>query len=326
MKKRSKPWVYHFPFLKKMLIKQRAILVIIALLGSGIINSGVFAEGTGVNAVSDMYIAGDITMSEGQQSILTGRIVDALTREAMPGVNIVVKGTSTGTMTDSNGQYSLPAPSSGSVIVFSFIGYSSVERTYTGQPVINVELSGELSALEEVVVVGYGTQKKVNLTGSVATASVEKLENRPITNVSQALQGMNGLYVNQAGGQPGKDVATIRIRGVGTLNNNDPLVLIDGIAFSLSDINPNEIESISVLKDAASTAVYGSRAANGVILITTKKGKKNEAYKVEYNTYMGIEQPTYLPDVEWDPIKYLEYKNLALTNEGKAIEYSLASI
>jgi TonB-dependent SusC/RagA subfamily outer membrane receptor len=128
----------------------------------------------------------------------------------------------------------------------------------------------------------------VNLTGSVATASVEKLENRPITNVSQALQGMNGLYVNQAGGQPGKDVATIRIRGVGTLNDNDPLVLIDGIAFSLSDINPNEIESISVLKDAASTAVYGSRAANCVILITTKKGKKNEAYKVEYNTYMGI--------------------------------------
>ena len=121
-------------------------------------------------------------------------------------------------------------------------------------------------------------------------------------------------------------MATIRIRGVGTLNNNDPLVLIDGIAFSLSDINPNEIESISVLKDAASTAVYGSRAANGVILITTKKGKKNEAYKVEYNTYMGIEQPTYLPDVEWDPIKYMEYKNIALVNEGKAIEYAVASI
>ncbi len=322
MKRRSKSWVYHYPLFKKMIIQLKTVVFIIVFSSVQLL---AVPESPGSTSGS---LAGSVIKQapEPVQSIITGRIVDATSREGMPGVNVVVKGTSTGTMTDANGQYSLPAPQQGSVIVFSFIGYTTVERTYTGQPLINVELASELSALEEVVVVGYGTQKKVNLTGSVATASVEKLENRPITNVSQALQGMNGLYVNQAGGQPGKDVATIRIRGVGTLNNNDPLVLIDGIAFSLSDINPNEIETISVLKDAASTAVYGSRAANGVILITTKKGKKNEAYKVEYNTYMGIEQPTYLPDVEWDPIKYMEYKNKALVNEGKAIEYAVASI
>jgi TonB-dependent starch-binding outer membrane protein SusC len=261
-----------------------------------------------------------------QQLRVTGTITDASSREGMPGVNIQVKGTNVGVISDVDGKYSLSVPDKDAVLIFSFVGYVSREIAVNGRTVLDIALEGEMRGLEEVVVVGYGTQKKVNLTGAIATTDAAKLENRPMTNVSQALQGMNGLYVNQAGGQPGKDAATIRIRGVGTLNNNNPLVLIDGIAYSLTDINPNEIESISVLKDAASTAVYGSRAANGVILITTKKGKRNEAYKVDYNTYFGLEQPTYLPDVEWDPIKYLEYKNIALTNEGKAIEYQPASI
>ena len=257
---------------------------------------------------------------------VSGTINDGSNNQPMPGVNIQVKGTSIGAISDIDGKYSLTAPGKNSTLIFSFIGFVSREIPLNGRTTLDVALEGELRGLEEVVVVGYGTQKKVNLTGAISTTDVEKLENRPMTNVSQALQGMNGLYVNQAGGQPGKDAATIRIRGVGTLNNNNPLVLIDGIAYSLSDINPNEIESISVLKDAASTAVYGSRAANGVILITTRKGKRNEAYKVDYNTYFGIEQPTYLPDVEWDPIKYLEHKNIALSNEGKALEYTPASI
>ncbi|MDR2473434.1 MAG: SusC/RagA family TonB-linked outer membrane protein, partial [Tannerella sp.] len=153
-----------------------------------------------------------------------------------------------------------------------------------------------------------------------------KLNNRPITTTSQALQGLNGLYVNQTTGQPGNDGATIRIRGVGTLNNNDPLVLVDGISYPLMDINPNEIESISVLKDAASTAVYGSRAANGVIIIKTKSGKRKEKYSISYNNYFGVEQVSKLPDVEWDPIKFMEYKNIALSNEGKAKEYTDAEI
>lgn len=244
----------------------------------------------------------------------------------MPGVNVIVKGTGTGAITDGNGKYSIPITEQSVTLIFSFIGYITQEMLIDGRSVVDIILKEELTGLDEVVVIGYGTQKKVNLTGAITTMDVAKIENRPMTNVSQAMQGMSGLYVNQAGGQPGKDAATIRIRGIGTLNDNNPLVLVDGIAYNLNDVNPNEIENVSVLKDAASTAVYGSRAANGVILITTKKGNRNEAFTVNYNTYFGIEQPTYLPDIEWNPITYMEFKNQALINEGKAIEYPVASI
>ena len=195
MKKHSDLWTILYPDLKKLSLKLKAIILIIGFSSLQLLAITELPEGNGKSSTGIKIQPG----FEPVQSIVTGRIVDATTREGMPGVNIVVKGTSSGTMSDSNGQYSLTAPPQGSVIVYSFIGYSSVERTFTGQPIINVELSGEVSALEEVVVVGYGTQKKVNLTGSVATASVEKLENRPITNVSQALQGMNGSLC-----QPGR--------------------------------------------------------------------------------------------------------------------------
>ena len=137
-----------------------------------------------------------------------------------------------------------------------------------------VSLSEDTQKLDEVVVVGYGTQKKVNLTGAISSLDAETLENRPITNSTQALQGTQGVYVNQAGAQPGADGATIRIRGQGTLNDNNPLILVDGIEFPLEAVNPNDIESISVLKDAASSAIYGSRAANGVVLVKTKGERK----------------------------------------------------
>jgi TonB-dependent starch-binding outer membrane protein SusC len=268
---------------------------------------------------------GTLTINEQQQIRVSGTVTDATTGAVMPGVNIQVKGTTQGAISDAEGKYSVPADRN-ATIVFSFIGYVSREMPIADKTTLDVALVPEITGLDEVVVVGYGTQKKVNLTGAIATMDASKIENRPMTNVSQAVQGMSGLYVNQAGGQPGKDAATIRIRGIGTLNDNNPLVLVDGIAYSLMDVNPNEIESISVLKDASSTAVYGSRAANGVILITTKKGKRNEAFSVNYNTYFGIEQPTYLPDIEWNPITYMEFKNQALVNEGKAIEYSQANI
>ncbi|OFX36225.1 MAG: hypothetical protein A2W89_13900 [Bacteroidetes bacterium GWE2_42_39] len=260
-----------------------------------------------------------------QQKNVTGKVTDS-SGTPLPGVTVVVKGTSNGMVTDTDGNYALSGIPSDAILVFSFVGMKTQEVKAEGKSMMNVKMEEETIGIDEVVAVGYGTQKKVNLTGAITTADIKKMENRPITNASQALQGLNGIYVNQAGGQPGKDAATIRIRGVGTLNNNDPLVLVDGIAFSLMDVNPNDIESISVLKDAASTAVYGSRAANGVILVTTKQGKRNQPFRVDYNTYFGIEQPTYLPDVEWDPIKYMEYKNQALTNEGKAIEYKLEDI
>ncbi|NLB25922.1 MAG: TonB-dependent receptor, partial [Bacteroidales bacterium] len=173
--------------------------------------------------------------------------------------------------------------------------------------------------------VGYGVQKKATLTGSVASVESDFMENRPLTNTSQALQGINGLYVNQASGQPGADDATIRIRGVGTFNNNEPLVLVDGIEYSLRDINPNDIESISVLKDAASASIYGNRAANGVIIITTRKGKKGNL-KVEYNGYFGWQQATYLPDMVTNSVDYMMARNLASENEGQPKPYSDAQI
>ncbi len=260
-----------------------------------------------------------------QQKSISGKIVDA-GGLPLPGVSVVLKGTTTGVITDTDGNYSVSNISTGSVLVFSFVGMKTLEIRVEGKTTIDVRMQEETIGIEEIVAVGYGIQKKVNLTGSIATADLKKIENRPVTNASQILHGINGVYVNQAGGQPGKDAATIRIRGVGTLNNNDPLVLVDGIAYSLMDVNPNEIESVSVLKDAASTAVYGSRAANGVILIKTKSGNRNEGYRLDYNNYFGIEQTTYLPDVEWDPIIYMEHKNKALQNEGKAIEYAVADI
>jgi TonB-linked SusC/RagA family outer membrane protein len=264
------------------------------------------------------------TLEEKRQDggkLVTGAVMDA-DGEPLAGVNIFIKGTSTGIITDAGGQYVITVPDGDAVLTFSFIGFVSREITVGNRTVIDVTLDEDVMALEEVVVVGYGTQKKVNLTGAISTINPKRLENRPITKATQALQGVQGVYVNQAGGQPGVDGATIRIRGQGTLNNNDPLVLVNGIEYRLDAINPNDIESISVLKDAASSAIYGARAANGVILVKTKSGKKG-AFTVDYNNYFGFQQATYLPDFVYDPILFMETRNRAQLNEGKLVpDYS----
>ena len=252
-----------------------------------------------------------------QQITVTGRVTDANTGEGIPGVSIVIEGTTTGVTTDIDGNYEIYVPDKNTVLSFSFVGYQR-ERIIVGeQTQININLTTDFADLDEVVVVGYGVQRKVNLTGAVTSVNLEKIENRPITNASQALQGVSGLYVNQAGGQPGRDGATLRIRGQGTLGNNNPLVLVDGIEYPLADINPNDIESISVLKDAASAAIYGNRAANGVVLITTKKGQEGVA-RVEYNTYFGYQSPVYLPDLVKDPVRFMELRDQAQRNAGRA--------
>jgi TonB-linked SusC/RagA family outer membrane protein len=268
------------------------------------------------------------TNVELQQTEVTGTITDSSTGEPMPGVNVTVKGTTVGLLTDISGKYAITAPEPNSVIVFSFIGYNSQEISIAGQRVINVKLVQSIEALDEVVVIGYGTQKKVNLTGSISTLDIEKLNDRPITNVSQAVQGLSGLYVNQAGAEPGADEATIRIRGIGTIGGAsklDPLVIVDGVEFSLSGVNPNDIESISVLKDAASTSIYGSRAANGVILITTKKGRTGKSL-IEYSNYFGFQEATYLPDPVDNSVDFLEAYNTAMVNGSRPKYYSDALI
>ncbi|HEY0669642.1 MAG TPA: TonB-dependent receptor [Sphingobacteriaceae bacterium] len=242
---------------------------------------------------------------------------------SLPGVSVKEKGTSNGTATDINGGFRLSVKDENAILVFSFIGYKTLEIPVNSRREINVTLEEDSETLEEVVVVGYGTQKKVNLTGAVSTLDMSDKEGQPLTNASNALHGTSGLFVNLGNSQPGVDRSTIRIRGMGTLNNNNPLVLVDGIEYSMDELNPADIETISVLKDA-SAAIYGSRAANGVILITTKTGKG--ASKVNYNYYTGIQNPTTMPDAIWDPIVYMNLKNLALTNIGKVHDYSAAEI
>lgn len=254
-----------------------------------------------------------------QEAPVSGKVLSAQDNFPLPGVSVQVKGTNTGVSTDENGNFTITAPQ-GSVLVFSYLGYLTKEiNAETGAP-MEIKLQPDLEELESVVVVGYGTQKKENLTGAITTLDMSTRENEPITNVSNALHGMPGLFVNLYNSMPGVDRATIRIRGVGTLNNNDPLVLVDGIEYSMDELNPQDIATVTVLKDA-SAAIYGSRAANGVILITTKKGTNRS--QVTYDNYFGLQKPTTLPDAIWDPVTYMNLKNQAVLNSGKSSpEYS----
>ena len=178
-----------------------------------------------------------------QNSTLRGTVKD-ITGTPLIGVNVIQKGTTNGTVTDVDGNFSINVPAN-AAIVFTYIGFSAQEVVWDGASAMNVVMHEDAELLDEVVVVGYGIQKKVNLTGSIAIVDAESLENRPLTNSSQALQGVNGVYVNQTGGNPGKDEATIRIRGIGTIGGGSklsPLVIVDGVESSLRDINPNDIE------------------------------------------------------------------------------------
>lgn len=253
------------------------------------------------------------------QQKVTGKVVAEKDQSPLAGVTVQVAGTNQGSATGNNGKFSVNA-GVGDQLTFSIVGYlSKVVTVGKAGDIGTISLQEDLQSLASVVVVGYGTQKKVNLTGAISTIDMSEKEGQPITNASNALHGTPGLFVNLSNSQPGVDRATIRIRGIGTLNNNDPLVLVDGVEYPMDEINPADIESITVLKDA-SAAIYGSRAANGVILVTTKKGKG--AAKVNYNYYYGVQNPTALPDAIWDPIVYMKLKNQALKNIGKVPDYS----
>jgi len=256
----------------------------------------------------------------GQESIeITGSVLEDDTGMPLPGVNIVEKGTNNGTMTDFDGNYSIEVPED-AILVLSYIGYATKEIEVNGRNDIDIVLEQDAAALDEVVVVGYGVQKKVNLTGSVASVDGDMLENRAMTSVSAGLSGLlPGVSVNQSSGMPGADGGTIRIRGTGTLNQASPMVLIDGVEGSLNDVQANDIASISVLKDAASAAIYGSKAANGVILITTKTGKSGEPV-VNFTSNAGWQSPTRLPDY-LGSYDYATLYNEALENSGKAPKF-----
>ncbi|HWV32562.1 MAG TPA: TonB-dependent receptor [Dyadobacter sp.] len=233
---------------------------------------------------------------------ITGKVTDEK-GAGLPGVNVIEKGTSNGTTTNPDGDYTITVAGGSSVLTFSFIGYVSQEVTVDNRSAISIQLLPEDKSLDEVVVVGYGTQKKVNMTGAVSAIQVdEKITNRSLANVSNGLQGLvPGLAVNQNSGMAGRNNASLVIRGLGTVNNASPLVVVDGMPdVDINRLNMNDIESVSVLKDATSSSVYGSRAANGVILITTKSGKGQEKATINFTGNYGIQVPTraynFLPD------------------------------
>lgn len=239
-----------------------------------------------------------------------GMVLD-INGEPIIGATIMEKGTTNGTITDFNGAFSLDV-SDNAVLEVSYIGYKSQQINSLSNKPITITLKEDAEELEEVVVVGYGSQKKVNVIGSIASVDSKKLESRATSDVSNMLTGqMSGVTITQDNGNPGKDAGKIRVRGVGSFGATpDPLVLVDGLPGSLSDLNAGDIESISVLKDASSAAIYGSRAANGVILVTTKTGKEGKA-KITYNGSVGIGKATELPEFAHS-YEYAEFYNMAV--------------
>ena len=259
-----------------------------------------------------------------QKKDVHGRVTN-MDGDPVPGLTVIVKGTTNGTITDVDGNYALKDVPGDATLIFSFVGMKAQEVAIAGQQLVNVRMEEETIGIGEVVAVGYGVQKKVNVTGALSTVEGGNLAEKPVGQLSVALQGMAaGVTVIQSSGQPGNDAGTIRIRGIGTLNDNDPLVLVDGMEYDINDIDANDIESISILKDAAASSIYGVRAANGVILITTKRGKEN-VIKVSYNGYVGFQDPTELPDFvgAQDFMKLVNQMNV---NSGKPAAYTDADI
>lgn len=260
-------------------------------------------------------IGNEVTAITQQQKTIKGTVKDAA-GESIIGANVIVKGSTVGVITDIDGNFTLDVPANATLQI-SYIGYLSQEIKVGNQTSFNIQLQEDSKTLDEVVVVGYGVQKKANLTGSVSSVDFqEQAKSRPVTNVSSALAGLSsGVQVMQTSGRPGDDGASIKIRGVGTMNNSSPLIIIDGMEGTMDAVNPQDIDNISILKDAASCAIYGARAANGVILITTKRGSKDRL-NISYSGRVSYAQPTNLIDMVSNYADYMEWYNESMENIG----------
>ena len=257
-----------------------------------------------------------------QEHQVTGTVTD-IDGESLPGVNVLIDGTMIGTITDADGRYSITAPSPNSILVVSYVGYTRIRVPIEGRSVVDVELAPEFRAIDEIVVVGYGTRMREELTGSVSSLSGDKMEISTAPSAMSRIQGqVSGVTVTHANTPGGQ--ATVRVRGLGTLNDNEPLYIIDGVPSSPgNNLNPNDIESISVLKDASSAAIYGTRGANGVIIITTKRGREGQRPTVNFNARTGITQAINQYDLlntaEYGEMLWLEARNRGLT---PGVDYS----
>lgn len=253
-------------------------------------------------------VTSDKMQQVGDSRIIKGTILDA-TGMPVIGTNVMVKGTTNGTITDMDGKFSLEVDKN-AILVVSYIGYANQEIKVGNQNTLSITMKEDAEALDELVVVGYGVQKKVNLTGAVSNVKADLLQNRTSSNPANMLTGnVVGVTLVQNSGQPGADAATLRVRGIGSLGNSEAMVIVDGIESSLDNVNPSDIENISVLKDAAAASIYGVRAANGVILVTTKRGATGKPI-ISYDGYIGWQQASRLP-------KYLDSYNYGiLINEA----------
>ncbi|MER0438282.1 TonB-dependent receptor [Emticicia sp. W12TSBA100-4] len=265
---------------------------------------------------------------QAQQRIVKGKIIDKASNTALPNVSILEKISGKGVISDTEGNFSINVPDK-AILVFSFIGYETQEIVVGNQSNIEVILSESNKLLDDVVVVGYGIQKKANLTGSVSQFKTEEITRRQVSSSSQLLQGIApGVTVAQASGKPGADGASIRVRGVGSIfSGSDPLIMVDGVVSSMDNVDPNAIESITVLKDAASTSIYGTRGANGVILIKTIRGNKS-GIKVSYNGFLTQQRATNIPE-KVSAIEHMELSNVAQqtqTGNPNAVVFPVALI
>jgi len=267
------------------------------------------------------------SLQDKKEGTIVGKITDK-SGEPIVGATIKVKGSSVGTVSDVQGNYRLQAPSN-AVIQFSFMGYTSKEQHVKGRSTINVVLEEDSKVLDELVVIGYGTVKKRSITGSVDQVKKELIEDKPVANVTQALQGVApNLIIQRKSYNPTGESTNINIRGISTINSNAPLIVIDGLVSSdgsLNDLNPNDIDNISILKDAGSASIYGSRSSNGVILVTTKKGKNNNPTEIKLSSAVGFESPRLL----FHPVmgyQNASLKNLALVNSNRPAEFTPAQI
>lgn len=253
---------------------------------------------------------------------LTGNVIDEDTKEPLIGVSVAIEGTTVGTMTDIDGNFELLAPAAAKELTFSYVGYKTRKVSIGSKREFSINMKQESQVLDDMVVVGYAVQKKANLTGAVSSVDMDDVVSRPSFNTESLLQGqVAGVNIVNAGAQPGGD-ATIRIRGVGTIGSGEkPLVLIDGVEGSLSDVAPTDIESMSVLKDAASCAIYGARAANGVVLVKTRTGGKGNTNKVSYSGSFSMQEATVLPDL-LDGYQYATLMNEAYINGKKTRPFS----
>ena len=273
-------------------------------------------------AVADGLKQDAVTIMQQQNLKVSGVVTDEA-GEPLIGVSVLVKGTTLGNITDLNGRFSLDVPE-GSILEISYIGYKTQSIKAQREP-MNIVLKEDAQKLDEVVVVGFGTQKKVNLTGSVSAVTGDDISKRPVANAAILLQGqIPGLRVNQGLGQPGGEGTSFRIRGQGTFSSagSDPLILSNGVPGSMTNLDPSVIESVSVLKDAASAAIYGARAANGVILVTTKQGAVGDKVHISYHGNVGLHTPTKLYDRVTNSVEYMELANLAWKNSGTGKQYT----